>query len=431
MTLFQRLRAAIGLIFNRYEGAEWSPSRSDLSIWGLDPRLDQTPETRETLLTKASHWDQSAALVQRICDLWEMRTVGAGITFNVVSDDEEWNDLAKRELQRWENGTDNRTKQKLFARYFLLLGEGMVLRTASARNLPRVQLLEPALCRTPPQYRNNENFRDGIELTGDGRFYWFETASVSGQSTWTRVDGTWVEHRLNHKRVNQIRGYSQFAPALNEVHDLRDLQMLEQQACRDILSVTHVVKNETGEASATAGLMRTRYATDASQTVDPQAEYNRYVKSVTGARTLFLKRGDQLDRHESRRPTNETREYWKTLTADVCAAANIPMELVYQEQMSGASIRLILQLANDAFYNGFLDMVPAWRRVARWVINSDINAGRLPAAPVDWDLEPVPPVGFSIDPPPEDDQMDEDEGTEIEMPETNGNGASDRLAMRL
>jgi len=65
------------------------------------------------------------------------------------------------------------------------------------------------------------------------------------------------------------------------------------------------------------------------------------------------------------------------------------------------------------------------------VINSDINAGRLPAAPVDWDLEPVPPVGFSIDPPPEDDQMDEDEGTEIEMPETNGNGTSDRLAMRL
>jgi len=27
--------------------------------------------------------------------------------------------------------------------------------------------------------------------------------------------------------------------------------------------------------------------------------------------------------------------------------------------------------------------------------------------------------------------MDEDEGTEIEMPETNGNGTSDRLAMRL
>lgn len=436
MNILQRAKCAAAILFNRYEAAEWSPDRSWVPSDAQRADLDQRPETRQTLAGKIHHWEQSASLVQRLADLWEQRVVGAGIRFAVVSADEAWAEAAQARLAKWERDTDARAKQRLFARNYLVLGEAMLFRTRNGRNMPRVQVLEPAICETPEEQRRNPAFRDGIEYA-DGRpvRYWFRVDDrAEGERRWVGRDATWIEHRVRKRRSDQNRGISAFAPALNEIHDLRDLQQLEQQAARANGAVTNVVENDTGEAPP-MGLTRTKFSADAERTVDPRAEFERYVKSVMGARTLFLRRGEKLNVHKSDRPTVASREYWRWLVEDVCSSCNVPIQLVYQESMSGPGTRLAIELANDSFENGFLDIVPAWRRVAVWVLESLAQTGQVPKPTAEWDLNPVVPKGLTIDREPEPAETAEDEDEEIDENDESrtenaeGNGSANRLIL--
>src|SRR5262245_27314073 len=104
--LMTRIKQAWKAIFSHYEAARNQPWQSWLQGPLQQARLDLRAPTRMELQRKSRYWERNNALVQRLADLFEQYTIGTGLSFYPASDDDEWNQAARRYWLEWEPAGD-------------------------------------------------------------------------------------------------------------------------------------------------------------------------------------------------------------------------------------------------------------------------------------------------------------------------------------
>lgn len=392
MNLFQRILTAI--FWNGYDATQWTQFRTWRSAPLQDARLDLTKASREVLQGKSRDFERNSPLYTKLADTWEQYTVGTGIQFRAASSDPVWNTAADDVWERWKGLADLQSRfgfdniQGIISRAVFIDGEIFVVLTREGQ-FPRIQLVEAHQCKTPDALQGEEGLSivDGVKIdpaTQRPIGYYF----VSGK-TFKLIDAQNVIHVFEPARPGQYRGIPYCTAALNVLHDLEDLRMLEMRAAKDAAELSTIIKTSTGEfnlASARLSLLKNNASQTASGTAPSLADVKRgYYRDATGGRTVVLQTGDEASQHVPARPGADTREYWRLLAADVCATAGIPLALVYPDSMQGTVYRGALDSA-AAFFRGKTAVLATYfRRIRNFVIQSEsFNDRTIARLPNDW-----------------------------------------------
>ena len=404
-------------LFAKY-ATEWSPDRTYIH-GGLQPaRYDLTKSTREELMRIAINMEHRNPIMQRLLDIWECYTVGAGLQISPASSDPEWNKRAKDWHQKWEEMPDINSRQNfgtlmsLVSRTWCGQGENFIILTngearAKRPAFPRIQLIEGRLCATPPDKSEfeGESIIDGCQIDNRGRtigYYFAEEDSKARKTFGLPKPANTVIHVFEPSRPGQYRGVTMFHAVLNELRDLDDLHLFEMIACKDAAEKSNIVKSQNGELNA-ANLLRSRASATQQGVTTGSADNteNRasFVTNAIGGRTIALRTGEDLVQFRSERPSVVTREYWKYKTELVCSGVGIPYCMAFPDSMQGTVYRGALDMAATFFAQRFLVISDAIQRI--YVRNMDwcrYNEPLLVDAPKDWFKVSInPPRACNVD----------------------------------
>lgn len=358
------------------------PARS--TLWGevVDSRHDLSTYTRHELVRKSRYWEKNSALANRLCDLFELYTVGpTGLPFNPTSLDAEWNSAAKIYLAGWAPLADIASRQgwsvmqSLVARRWFFDGEVFILKTRGTGSPahPRLQLIETHRVSTPPDMTAQEGktIFDGIQVdarTGRPLVYWVQNGF--SDDSFTPISADLIIHVFEPSRTGQLRGIPFLSAVLNDLNDLHDLQMLEMRAAKDAAEVANVIATETGEGKATSRTVRERFQITTQKSDGTQVTENRaeYVRRALGGRTVALKVGESLQQFRSERPTAATNGYWDRLETQICAGVGIPRGLVYATSLQGTVARADYDVAAAFFKARCQVLITAFSEVYAYVL---------------------------------------------------------------
>lgn len=388
----------------QYEGARrWSTKRSYLPGLVQDARFDADSATRDELVRKSRYFERNNAIVNRLADLFEQFTVGPnGLQIIPGSEDDDWLEAAAKWWAEWSEVCDLASRQSWAAlqsqcaRAWFIDGECFILLTESGQvpYRPRIQLIESHRVATPGSMNGSDRrIVDGVELNSDGRpiAYWVRDAF--DQEKYRRIKADYIVHIFEPSRPGMVRGLPFLYPVMNDLHDLDDLQLLENQAAKDAARRTSVVKTQSGETFVEDDV------TAATLTKPDGEDVQKYYESVFGPGIKALRTGDEYDEFVSQRPSVAVREYWDYLTSKICAGVGISKLLVYPWSMQGTVTRADLDVQNAFFRSRSGILGSAFARVYLYVMGGAIKQDlAVSDAPADWkSLTVRPPRSVNVD----------------------------------
>ncbi len=386
----------------RYRATEWSPHRSTLFAPYQAARLDLSQSSRECLQRLCMDMECNNPIVQRMADIWECYTVGAGLQITPASSDKEWNKRAKDWWNTWEQFPDINSRQSfstlmsLVSRTWLIQGGIFILFVQGEGNpaFPRLQLVEGRLCFTPPDMATMEGATvvDGCQIDGRGRtvgYYIADEDSKGVKEFRGPRPATSVIHVFEPSRAGQYRELPLLHAAINELRDLDDLHVLEMVACKDGARKSNVVKNATGELNPAAAI-RARAAVvqpaiNSSGNYQSTEERAAFISQAMAGETIVLKNGEEFAQFRNERPSAVTREYWRYKTELACNAVGIPYCMVFPESMQGTVYRGALDMAATFFGQRFGVISDVIKRIYSRNLNwARYQDPKLRDAPADW-----------------------------------------------
>ncbi len=383
-------------VLNRYEAGQMGSrgGRSYIPAYVQDARFDADSATRLEILRKARYWERNNAIVNRLADIFEQYTVGGGLPITPASSDADWNSRAKVywddscRLLNLSNLQHFSSDQSLIARTWFIEGEVFILKTSGAEGRPRIKLIDSHRVGGSglAQSYGGRNIIDGVEINDNGRpiAYWIQNGVDDNE--FTRVDAENIIHIFEPSRIAQYRGISFLYAVLNDIHDLDDLQILEQKAARDAAEVTNVINNSSGELTADQ-VRGQRYQTRNENSAGATTTENRteFFKRAVGGRTVVLKTNEKFEQFKSERPSVATQGYWDFLASKICAGVGITKQLVFPWSMQGTVTRADLDVAAQFFRTRSCVLQNAFTEIYRYVMFYGTKQDRtIQDPPHDW-----------------------------------------------
>jgi hypothetical protein len=404
-----RIGAAWDVAFNCYEAARFSIERSFLRATLQEARLDITKHTREELQRKSRYFEKNSSLYNKIADLWEQYVTGTGLQFYATTATPAWNALADRAWEQWKPFADISSRfgfdnlQGIAVRSLFVDGEVFILLTRDpANNRPRIQLIEAHRCKTPEAMLKQEGVSivDGVEVDQSGRpvAYWFSF----GETEMRRFDAFSIVHIFEPARPGQMRGIPYISSALNILHDLDDLQILEMRHKKVVSENSLNVFTATGDLppgmNAATGRFRDVAGVTASGATTTEKRLE-YYKSAYGGRVNVAMHGDKIEEQTSDRPNVATRDYWRMLEEKVCCAAGVPLVIALPDSMQGTVYRGSLDAANAFFRCKTSVLATYFKRIREYVLNMEGSFfPPLGNRPFDWQsCDYLPPAAVNTD----------------------------------
>lgn len=407
---FARVWAAV---VNRYEAASQSwTDRSWLNTSTQDARFDANEATRTELVRRSRYWEQNNFVVNRLADLFEQFTVGAsGLQVIANSSSQEYNKSASDWWSDWCKFPDLTSKQpfgtlqSIMARCWFVDGECFILKTfgSEPKIRPRIQLIEAHRVATPPDFKEQEGktIVDGVKIDANGRPIGYYVRDTFELNTFKLVSADMMIHLFEPGRPGMYRGIPFLTPVMNMLHDLDDLQLLEMRAAKEAAAVTNVITTASGEVTNAAELRRVNM-NQSTQGGGPNGSTkpdNQYYNNLLGARTVVLKKGEDMKQFGIERPSVVTREYWDYLLAAICAGVGISRLLVLPFSMQGTVTRADLDISGVFFRSRSEIIATAIREIYVFVMSWATKYDKaLDGVPNDY-LEIVirPPRAVNVD----------------------------------
>ena len=374
-----------------------------------EARLDITKHTREELQRKSRYFEKNSSLYNKLADLWEQYVTGTGLQFYATTTKTEWNTIADRAWEQWKPFADISSRfgfdnlQGIAVRSLFVDGEVFVLLTRDpANNRPRIQLIEAHRCKTPDAMQKQEGVSivDGIEVDQSGRpiAYWF----AFGEKEMRRFDAFAIVHIFEPARPGQMRGIPYISCALNILHDLDDLQILEMRHKKVVSENSLNVFTATGDLppgmNAATGRFRDVAGATASGATTTEKRLE-YYKSAYGGRVNVAMHGDKIEEQTSDRPNVATRDYWRMLEEKVCCATGVPLVIALPDSMQGTVYRGSLDAANAFFRCKTSVLATYFKRIREYVLNMEGSFfPPLGNRPADWQsCDYLPPAAVNTD----------------------------------
>lgn len=409
-------------IMAQYEAARHSLDRSWLPGYVADARTDIDSGQRLELIRKSRYFEKNNGHYQKILDLIETNVVGNGITPTPGSSSAEFNRIALKWWRKWCKVADLTSRQTMeaceaiIARGQAVDGEMFVYLTFSDSGRPRIQLIEThrIVSAHLPTYKA-EGYRDvdGILIDARGRpaFYVVgqdaDVFSASRPGTVAVIPASQIIHVFEPSRAGQYHGIPIAHAVLHDMHDLDDLQKYEMLAAKDEAENAKVVYTENGELpDSMSPVGKSLQRTGATPITDQDRQ--TYYSAAFGGKTVALRRGDRVERNETKRPSVATQGFWESLENKICKGIGISYAAVcdYAGKWGGAALRGVV-IADNRFYDVRTTAIAScmqriWEHAIGWAIENnqlfDDNGQLLTAIPLDWrEVEWQPPQRATVD----------------------------------
>lgn len=369
---------------NFYEAIRPSPKRSYNWSWVNDADLDISRWARWELIRQARHLYQNSPFICGLVERLVTYTVGTGLHPVPASSDPEWNDRAR---EAWcgfarQPMVNNRWTfdqyQRVVARGKFVDGESFTLLTYGQSGRARLQGIEAH--RVGGTYLGaSATDPDGIEFDKLGRPTSYRIRNIN--DPYPAED---IVHHFTPIRMNQHRGITILASAINTARDIDDILSLEKSAVKDASATKDIIKRGLDEITDEDALRQgEQTASTTGMYVNPQ-DASQYYQRVMGPEHKLLMRGDEYQPFQPNRPGPAWQGFMEFLTHTICLSANLPPSILLQIKVGGADTRRDLAAAQRTFELWQMDLACEFQRVYEYIIESEIEDGTLGGAPNDW-----------------------------------------------
>lgn len=368
-----------------YEGANGSRLRSVMPGFIREAKKDLSRSTRRELLRISRALWKNNPMCKAVIERLVTYVIGTGIRPEPDSSNPEWNRRAAAAWDRWTNYCELTSRlplwkqQEIVFRSTIVDGDMPVVLTYGDSGRPRIQLIESDQCTTVGSTVASRD-DDGVicDATGRASEYVFQEPIDNGVTRERRIPADSVVMFANIERADQKRGATLAAATLTTAVDLHDILTLEKAAVKDASSKTDIIKTADGE------MPDGEHFTRDSETTGDDREVAAYYEQIFGPEAKVLKRGDEWNGYEPKRPGPAWTGFVDFLAELICLSYNLSPSLVRQIKVGGADTRRDLAIGQRVFEWWQLQQAWGWQRVYEYVIEFEINDGSLGGAPFDW-----------------------------------------------
>ncbi|NDG62057.1 MAG: phage portal protein [Planctomycetes bacterium] len=215
----------------------------------------------------------------------------------------------------------------------------------------KLQSVEADRIGSPYDRTDTDKYIGGINIDDYGRpvSYTIFTRTINNQYI-SPVDIVAKEfiHLFDAARLDEYRGRSAFATALNATRDLQEAIKAEVQAIKYASYQSGVITTESGAADAGDYFARGNS--------NDQGQVAR-LQSLDPGTVNYLSAGEKMEMFKSDRPTGAFGEFIRLVQAHICMAVGLPYGFAFDADKSGPMARMEAAMAERTFlrWRGLLE----------------------------------------------------------------------------
>jgi lambda family phage portal protein len=215
----------------------------------------------------------------------------------------------------------------------------------------KLQSVEADRIGSPYDRTDTDKYIGGINVDDYGRpvSYTIFTRTINNQYV-SPVDIVAKEfiHLFDAARLDEYRGRSAFATALNATRDLQEAIKAEVQAIKYASYQSGVITTESGAADAGDYFARGNS--------NDQGQVAR-LQSLDPGTVNYLGSGEKMEMFKSDRPTGAFGEFIRLIQAHICMAVGLPYGFAFDADKSGPMARMEAAMAERTFlrWRGLLE----------------------------------------------------------------------------
>jgi lambda family phage portal protein len=215
----------------------------------------------------------------------------------------------------------------------------------------KLQSVEADRIGSPYDRTDTDKYIGGINVDDYGRpvSYTIFTRTINNQYI-SPVDIVAKEfiHLFDAARLDEYRGRSAFATALNATRDLQEAIKAEVQAIKYASYQSGVITTESGAADAGDYFARGNS--------NDQGQVAR-LQSLDPGTVNYLSAGEKMEMFKSDRPTGAFGEFIRLVQAHICMAVGLPYGFAFDADKSGPMARMEAAMAERTFlrWRGLLE----------------------------------------------------------------------------
>ena len=215
----------------------------------------------------------------------------------------------------------------------------------------KLQSVEADRIGSPYDRTDTDKYIGGINTDDYGRpvSYTIFTRTINNQYiSPTDIPAKEFIHLFDAARLDEYRGRSAFATALNATRDLQEAIKAEVQAIKYASYQSGVITTESGAADAGDYFARGNS--------NDQGQVAR-LQSLDPGTVNYLTAGEKMEMFKSDRPTGAFGEFIRLIQAHICMAVGLPYGFAFDADKSGPMARMEAAMAERTFlrWRGLLE----------------------------------------------------------------------------
>jgi len=215
----------------------------------------------------------------------------------------------------------------------------------------KLQSVEADRIGSPYDRTDTDKYIGGINVDDYGRpvSYTIFTRTINNQYiSPTDIPAKEFIHLFDAARLDEYRGRSAFATALNATRDLQEAIKAEVQAIKYASYQSGIITTESGAADAGDYFARGNS--------NDQGQVAR-LQSLDPGTVNYLTAGEKMEMFKSDRPTGAFGEFIRLIQAHICMAVGLPYGFAFDADKSGPMARMEAAMAERTFlrWRGLLE----------------------------------------------------------------------------
>jgi len=282
--------------------------------------------------------------------------VSGRIAYQARTGDREADTAIERYWQKWCNDCDFLGRHNFTT--LLQLAVTAMLRDGDCgfiivrdREDLKLQSVEADRIGSPYDQTDTDKYIGGINIDDYGRpvSYTIFTRTINNQYiSPVNIGAKEFIHLFDAARLDEYRGRSAFATALNATRDLQEAIKAEVQAIKYASYQSGVITTESGAADAGDYFARGN--------TNDQGQVAR-LQSLDPGTVNYLSAGEKMEMFKSDRPTGAFGEFIRLVQAHICMAVGLPYGFAFDADKSGPMARMEAAMAERTFlrWRGLLE----------------------------------------------------------------------------
>ena len=317
--------------------------------------------TRTRINEKAEWLWQNFGIVKEGVAGIARHTVGKGVSLQIDSEDDDWNQLAEDDFEAYAltpercdlSGRRNFYEgQTAILEQRVIRGEAFAAKTENPEwnNEPCFQLYDSQEICSPLSPVANLAVIDGVELNDASRAMRYWVRGLDG-ITHTPVPRERMIHWYKPHAINQTRGISDLAQAVNRLVDIHELTRLTTRTAKAQQLIALVLKGVGKKKTRGALGALSRAGKDTDGNPDKDTAQLEALVGAAGAGIAYMDAEGDAKMISPTSPTPLVEGFiTDLLMRDVCAGWGVPAEFFWSiAKLGGANTRFVLSKADLLF----------------------------------------------------------------------------------